>query len=152
MKRPLTDIKGYYNVHNWIIYHYGRATKCSNTDCKVENPKRIEWALKKGYKYEKNISNFIMLCTRCHSKYDNKNTPKSKAHRSKISKGCIGKKKFRKTAIIYSVAEEAMNKNEIVQLYESGMPMTHIAVKYNVSRYSINKLIPVDIIRFRKPK
>ena len=59
----------YDMVHHWIQRKYGKAIKCETKDC-ILVPKRFEWALKKGFSYEKNIGNFIQLCPSCHRKYD----------------------------------------------------------------------------------
>ena len=60
----------YSNIHQWIRSHYGSATKCENNNCEYNDPKRFEWALRKGKKYEKNINNFKQMCASCHRKYD----------------------------------------------------------------------------------
>lgn len=60
--------KDYIQIHTWIKTKYGRASKCEH--CKIENKKRYEWALKKGYEYEKNIDNYFELCVSCHRIYD----------------------------------------------------------------------------------
>ena len=60
------------NIHDWIRENYGSANKCSNPDCKYNKPKRYEWALIHGKKYERNVENFIQLCPSCHRKYDYK--------------------------------------------------------------------------------
>lgn len=59
----------YTNVHVWLNRHHGSADHCSNPDCNGKS-QTYDWALKKGYEYEKNINNFIQLCRICHSKYD----------------------------------------------------------------------------------
>ena len=63
-------IEEYNNIHQWIIYHYGKAVQCENIDCKSIKPKRFEWALKRGNEYAKDISLYIQLCPSCHRKYD----------------------------------------------------------------------------------
>jgi hypothetical protein len=61
------DKNKYYNIHLWIKRKYGRATHCEF----CSNPmKRFEWALRKGFKYDYNINNFIQLCRSCHINYD----------------------------------------------------------------------------------
>lgn len=60
--------KEYFSIHCWIRTKLGTATKCA--ECGSANSKRCHWALIKGYKYEKNIDNFIPLCVSCHLKYD----------------------------------------------------------------------------------
>lgn len=60
-----------YNlVHQWIRRHYSKSGDCENPDCQTKHPKRLEWALKKGYSYERKRENFITLCASCHRKYD----------------------------------------------------------------------------------
>lgn len=58
----------YNYIHNWIRKNYGKANTCEF--CNVAGQKRYHWALKKGETYSKNISSFIQLCVKCHSKYD----------------------------------------------------------------------------------
>jgi len=60
----------YSGIHKWLFYNYGKAGKCESNCCKNKTPKRFEWALLKGLKYEKKRDNFIMLCASCHRKYD----------------------------------------------------------------------------------
>ena len=38
-------------------------------DC-ASKSKTFQWALKKGKDYEKNVDNFLQLCSSCHKKYD----------------------------------------------------------------------------------
>lgn len=68
-KNQLTPSR-YISIHSWIKYHYGKANHCSNQSCTFLNPKRYEYALKKGKEYEKKIDNYIPLCVSCHRKYD----------------------------------------------------------------------------------
>jgi len=82
----MKDINTYHRVHQWIAYHYGKASKCENKDCTFKNPKRYEWALIKGNEYEKNINNFMQLCCSCHRKYDY-----TDEHRKKLSLAKLGK-------------------------------------------------------------
>lgn len=58
----------YNNVHKWLTYNHGKASRCER--CKGKN-KRYEYALIRGYKYEKKRENFIELCKPCHALYDN---------------------------------------------------------------------------------
>lgn len=62
--------RNYSNVHIWLAKTYGKASKCENDKCENIAPKRYEWALKRGFSYEKNINNFLQLCPSCHRKYD----------------------------------------------------------------------------------
>ena len=57
----------YSHIHYWLNRNYGKANHCDF--CK--NPsKRYDWALKKGYNYEKNRNNYFQLCKKCHANYD----------------------------------------------------------------------------------
>lgn len=69
MKANEMDLN-YFKSHSWLIYWFGRANKCENINCNYENPKRFEYALKKGFTPEKKRENYIMLCPSCHRKYD----------------------------------------------------------------------------------
>lgn len=70
----------YGSIHDWIKYHYGKASKCENPSCvypkKSKNgvlskAKIFDWALKKGSDYSnRSRENFIQLCRSCHKKYD----------------------------------------------------------------------------------
>ena len=95
-------VKEYASIHQWILKTYGKASCCTNKDCKSNSAKNFEWALIKGYKYERNISNFMELCCSCHRKYDitdetrkklsesNKGkTPSNKGIDSRVIKKCI---------------------------------------------------------------
>jgi len=59
----------YVNIHKWLYYHYGKASHCDNKECNGEG-KRFEWAHKNGNPWEKDIQNFMQLCSKCHFEYD----------------------------------------------------------------------------------
>lgn len=61
----------YSGLHTWVRNQIGNAAFCSKDPS--HNAKRYEWALKKGFEYEKNIDNFIQLCKSCHVIYDGVN-------------------------------------------------------------------------------
>lgn len=65
-----TKSNEYVSIHQWLRYHYGKASECTNPDCKHTSPKRFEWALRKGKRYARKVENFIPLCASCHRKYD----------------------------------------------------------------------------------
>ena len=46
------SIQHYNNIHFWLKYHYGKPTRCEDKKC-TGGYKRMEYALKKGKKYEK---------------------------------------------------------------------------------------------------
>lgn len=72
-KRKIT----YNSLHWWIRRHHGSASKCENKECREES-KVFEWSLKKGKKYNKDISNYWQLCRKCHFKYDLREYQKKK--------------------------------------------------------------------------
>lgn len=67
--RDLVTEAVYASIHQWLRYHYGRATHCEGKEC-IGKSKKYEWALAKGKEYERNRENFIMLCKSCHVLYD----------------------------------------------------------------------------------
>lgn len=60
---------GYWAVHNWLKYNFGKADKCEMESCKKIS-KNFEWAKKIGKEYIKDRNNFLKLCRSCHRKYD----------------------------------------------------------------------------------
>lgn len=65
----MIDEKEYSSIHYWIKKSYGKASKCENKECKGKS-KNYQWALKKGYSYERKRINFLQLCVSCHTIYD----------------------------------------------------------------------------------
>lgn len=62
------DNAGYFAIHNWIRKKLGSPKKCEH--CKTENPKtRYEWA-NISRKNKREPSDWIRLCKKCHSKFD----------------------------------------------------------------------------------
>lgn len=71
---------GYVAIHTWLRTNFGKPTQCENKLCVyprknkggklIIKPKRFEYALKHGKNYEHNRTNFIILCTSCHQRYD----------------------------------------------------------------------------------
>jgi len=62
------DQKRFYdNIHQWLKNNYKKADVCDFCGGKRT---RLEWALRRGEKLEKNIKNFFTLCVFCHRKYD----------------------------------------------------------------------------------
>ena len=57
-------------LHKKLIRDHGNATKCEGENCTHKNPKRFEWALKKGHSYSANPEDYLQLCVSCHRKYD----------------------------------------------------------------------------------
>lgn len=87
--------KEYFRIHAWLIYWHGRADKCENVKCQYVKPKRFEWALIHGKKYERDRDSFMMLCCSCHRKYDF-----TEEQRSRMSKAKKGKPAKNKRAVI----------------------------------------------------
>lgn len=56
-------------IHLWLYTNYGKANKCEMQSCEGKSI-WFDWAKKKRYKYEKKRENFMMLCRKCHHKYD----------------------------------------------------------------------------------
>lgn len=67
------DKKQYDLVHGWLKANYGPANHCDNIHCNY-NPttfkKRYHWAHIHGKDYECKRENFVQLCAKCHSNYD----------------------------------------------------------------------------------
>ena len=59
---------GYYGLHTWIFRQLGKASRCTDKNCKKKS-KRYEWANKSG-KYLRELTDWIELCKICHVKYD----------------------------------------------------------------------------------
>jgi len=62
--------EGYRKLHHWLVNNFGKAHMCEKGDCRIDQPKRFEWALIHGKTYEYNRNNFMMLCPSCHRIYD----------------------------------------------------------------------------------
>lgn len=73
---------GYRAIHDWLTANFGKAVKCENRNCiyprpikrgsrqLMLRPRRHEWALLHGKKYQHRRENFIQLCPSCHKQYD----------------------------------------------------------------------------------
>lgn len=61
-------------IHSWLRRKYSKenchCAHCHNPYCK------LDYALIKGMKYEKNIANYILLCEVCHHDYDQRTQAK----------------------------------------------------------------------------
>ena len=67
--RWIGDKIGYTGIHTWLRREFGKADRCENKKCSAVS-KNFNWALRKGYRYERRRGNFIRLCRSCHLKYD----------------------------------------------------------------------------------
>lgn len=54
-------------LHNWVQRHLGKPKECEH--CKSTTYKKYEWA-NKSQEYKRELSDWIRLCSMCHSKYD----------------------------------------------------------------------------------
>lgn len=107
---------GYCNIHTFLIKNHGNATKCENPRCQFKNPKRFEWALKKGKIYSKNIKDYIQLCPSCHRKYDE--TPE---RRENLSKSLTGRKLSKLHRERVALSNKDKSKKSIHQLSLDGV-------------------------------
>jgi len=127
----------YLAIHSWIRYKYGSANHCEGISC-TGISKRFEWALRKGFQYERNIDAFIPLCKSCHVIYDEV-TPrlvimlKSKEVLDKVNKAKL------KPIDQYSI------KGELIKTWGS---MTEAAQSLGINRNCIS----TSIIRNHKYK
>lgn len=65
----------YRSLHNWVVYHLGRAIKC--TECGLdetpEGKKRyFDWANISG-EYKRDLEDWKQLCKLCHKAFDKRN-------------------------------------------------------------------------------
>lgn len=60
----------YKLIHDWVKEKYGVANKCEICGGLSKKSNTYDWALKRGYEYEKKRKNFLMLCRSCHLHYD----------------------------------------------------------------------------------
>jgi len=63
---------GYIALHAWVKRYKGKANKC--IEC--GSSQNVEWA-NKSYEYKRNLTDWVELCSSCHSKRDRKNGWKS---------------------------------------------------------------------------
>ena len=63
----------YRNVHKAIKDKMGKASTCENVACAENGVKKYHWAKKKGREYTSNPNDYMSLCVKCHSIYDNTN-------------------------------------------------------------------------------
>lgn len=94
----------YRDIHYWLKWKYGPASKCENIRCsgKIRN---YAWCLVKGGKYDYKKSNFKQLCKSCHVKYD-----MTKNWRKRVGDGHRGLK-YNKLITMSKNKIVAVNKN-----------------------------------------
>jgi len=54
-------------IHDWVKKHRGKPNKCEH--CGTIKDKKFEWA-NKSDKYKRDLTDWIRLCVKCHSKFD----------------------------------------------------------------------------------
>lgn len=57
----------YSGLHNWLYRELGRPMRCQHCDTTTG---RLEWA-NKSQKYIRDLSDWMCLCKKCHTAYDN---------------------------------------------------------------------------------
>lgn len=124
------------NIHQWIIYHFGKANKCENKDCKKIG-KRFEYALINNKTYERKIENYIMLCSQCHRKYDWDNGQFQKQKSIFREAGVKNGSKNGKVMCKFTMAEA----NKIRKEYNLGAKQRELARKYKVSQSLISLMV-----------
>lgn len=67
-------------MHRWLRDNYRIKKHCQNKYCD-KTSKNLDFALRKGFNYERKIDNYVVLCRSCHKKYDSNMRDKE---RSKI--------------------------------------------------------------------
>lgn len=112
-------------LHKRLIKKHGNAQRCESEDCKSVNPKRYEWALKKGHQYSDNPDDYLQLCPSCHRKYDY-----TEGHKEKLKAAKRGD--LHNTAKLKN--EQVL---EIKELILSGLSNKEIAERYGVSSTAI---------------
>lgn len=58
----------YRNLHHWLDRNF-KKSKCEGEEC-LGKSERFDWALKKGFEYERKRENYLVLCKSCHTRYD----------------------------------------------------------------------------------
>lgn len=73
MKKGEIKSNSYKAIHIWLVRYFKHPDKCEKCGLKGEMMGRrwsIEWALRKGFNYERNIDNYQPLCKSCHRTQD----------------------------------------------------------------------------------
>jgi hypothetical protein len=117
----------YIAIHHWLKFNFGIASKCENLTCSYKNPKRFEWALKKGFVYARSRESFAQLCKSCHIKYDWKKDTSLKI--AKINKGRI------------NAAKQIIQKELSGKIIKSWKSMTEVTRKVGILQSSISNML-----------
>lgn len=82
MEKTKQNELNYGRVHKWLLkYHKESKKECEHCSC---TDKKLDFALIHGKEHEKNRSNYIILCRKCHTQYDVHSL--TDEHKEKISK------------------------------------------------------------------
>jgi len=126
MRKKDLSKREYDRLHKRIFIRYGPASKCESETCSSKNPKRFEWALKKGRQYSDDPDDYLQLCPSCHRKYDF-----TEEYREKLSMANRGqnshktKLKDKDVLDIYDLMNGGVTNKEIAAMY--GMDSSSIS-------------------------
>ena len=154
-EEQILERRNYVAVHWWIKKYYGKADKCTHPNCKkVSNT--FDWALIKGKKYERNIQNFMMMCRRCHTKYDTTEELREKIRILQTGKvvSLEGRKRISDAGKKNQNATSKIINENTTEVYKS---LSDAASKNNMSyrhlQYLLGKNDPrVSHLKYIKPK
>lgn len=130
---PITMVGGikksrHGNLHKRLKEKFGHASKCESENCTHDNPKRFEWALRKGCEYSSDAKDYIQLCCSCHRKYD-------------FNEGIRQKLKAKKYGDKHNAAKLTNEQVlEIKDLILSGQRVDLIAEKYGMHPTTISNI------------
>ena len=66
------DKVSYGALHDWVSYHKGRPKLCEHCGiAEHSDPRYFEWA-SISKKYKRDLDDWIRLCKKCHTKYDDR--------------------------------------------------------------------------------
>ena len=97
------DKVGYNALHSWVVKYLGRPDTCEHCDKSGLSGHKVQWA-SKSHKYKRDLADWVRLCPKCHSIYDEKigvhNSKRTEFKKGHIPwhKGTKGKIKAPKTA------------------------------------------------------
>lgn len=63
------DEVGYSGIHKWVERQRGNPEKCEF--CGTTTASKFEWA-NLDHEYERDLDDYVRLCTSCHRRYDNR--------------------------------------------------------------------------------
>jgi len=114
--------------HRKLIKENGNALKCEMETCSHVNPKRFEWALKKGHSYSSNPIDYIQMCVSCHRKYDFNEEIRAKLIAKKVGE-LHNKAKLKELQVL-----------DILGMIKSGMKNKDIASIYSLDPSTISDI------------